>query len=760
MSDIFDQSGQKFGVNPDLLRAIAQTESSGDPTQISKDQNGNPVAYGLMQFTPATARSVGVQDPMDPNQAVPGAAKLMRGLLDASGGDEKSALLAYHGGPNQSQWGPLTRAYPEKVYNAMAQIVKSRISQNDPVVQFASQVKGPDAIPGPALAQKSGGSGDPVYDFLANGGGDTPAAQPDQAVGVPDWMDKYVTGPVAAGVSMLGSAVAAPVSNAYGILKELVSGKMGTPEGSQLAQDEAAKAQDVLTPKPTSPGGKNALKTATGAISDFFDQTKLGGMGPPEFAALTAIPSFEEASNGVKALLPETVSAKLGQTQGAIPAGSVGAAGTIPAEQARAVVASSSPELKSAVENAVQSGKPINQQVLNRYATADSLPVPMKLLPGQATGDPALISAERNSRSTNPIYAEHYNQQEQQFTQNLNAIREKAAPDIFTDNPVDLGQQVMDAYESKDAALNAQIAAKYQALRDANGGEFPLDGKQFVANADAALHKQLLYHEVPAGVRSTLNDIARTGNMTFEDFEALRTNLARTMRSPSADGNVRAAAGVIRNALEELPMPPQAQGLKSLADDARASARARFLTIESDPAYSAVVNGKTSPDQFISKFVVNGTREGAQTMRSNLAEYPQAQQAMAAGAIDMLKKKAGIINGSERMNQSSFNRALDQISPKLSSILDTEPRTDLQNLADVARWSKEQPAGSFVNNSNTVPAAIAMFGKNLAERGVNAALPGAGVGSWIRDYFGKKADLRASQKALTPGAALLYGTKK
>ena len=44
----------------------------------------------------------------------------------------------------------------------------------------------------------------------------------------------------------------------------------------------------------------------------------------------------------------------------------------------------------------------------------------------------------------------------------------------------------------------------------------------------------------------------------FENFESMRTNLARIARS-NADGNVKAAAGVIRSALEDIPLRPGAE---------------------------------------------------------------------------------------------------------------------------------------------------------------------------------------------------------
>lgn len=89
---LFRQAGQRYGVSPDLLAAVAQTESSFRPRAVSPAG-----ARGLMQLMPATARGLGV-DPMNPAQAVDGAARLLSQHL-RSFGSTSLALAAYNAGP-------------------------------------------------------------------------------------------------------------------------------------------------------------------------------------------------------------------------------------------------------------------------------------------------------------------------------------------------------------------------------------------------------------------------------------------------------------------------------------------------------------------------------------------------------------------------------------------------------------------------------------------------------------------------------------
>lgn len=92
-AELFQAAGAKYGVDPRLLAAVAKQESSYNPNAVSAAG-----AKGLMQLMPATARSLGVSDPLDPEQAVTGAAKLLRDLLREFGSTEL-ALAAYNAGP-------------------------------------------------------------------------------------------------------------------------------------------------------------------------------------------------------------------------------------------------------------------------------------------------------------------------------------------------------------------------------------------------------------------------------------------------------------------------------------------------------------------------------------------------------------------------------------------------------------------------------------------------------------------------------------
>jgi len=116
-ANLFQQAGARYGVSSALLAAVAKTESGFDSAAVSSTG-----AQGLMQFMPATARSLGV-DPSDPASAIDGAARYLKGLTQQFGSTEL-ALAAYNAGPGTvARYGGIppyaeTQSYVQKVTTA------------------------------------------------------------------------------------------------------------------------------------------------------------------------------------------------------------------------------------------------------------------------------------------------------------------------------------------------------------------------------------------------------------------------------------------------------------------------------------------------------------------------------------------------------------------------------------------------------------------------------------------------------------------
>lgn len=91
--EIFQAAAAKYGVDANLLAAVARQESGFNPKAVS-----GAGAQGIMQLMPATARGLGVSNPFDPAQAIDGAARLLKSLQSEFGRTDL-ALAAYNAGP-------------------------------------------------------------------------------------------------------------------------------------------------------------------------------------------------------------------------------------------------------------------------------------------------------------------------------------------------------------------------------------------------------------------------------------------------------------------------------------------------------------------------------------------------------------------------------------------------------------------------------------------------------------------------------------
>lgn len=123
-SDIFQAASDKYNVPKNLLEAVAMTESSFNPNDVSYCG-----ATGLMQLMPGTAKSLGVQDSYDPVENVMGGAKYLSQMLNKYNGDTSLALAAYNGGPgNVAKYHgvpPFCESYVAKVNSYMNKGVTS-----------------------------------------------------------------------------------------------------------------------------------------------------------------------------------------------------------------------------------------------------------------------------------------------------------------------------------------------------------------------------------------------------------------------------------------------------------------------------------------------------------------------------------------------------------------------------------------------------------------------------------------------------------
>lgn len=529
--------------------------------------------------------------------------------------------------------------------------------------------------------------------------------------------------------------------------------------GTTPDQQRIARLREAMSGYKVGPEGQRILE----AVGDVLGAAKIPPVVPEAGALAAAAQVKPTAAPRAKAAMAEW-KAQLEPTAapGAVPTamppgGSVGAMATPNTAIIQQALSVASPELKAQISN-IPVNK-VNIPTLQRHIEADTLPTPVRLTEGQATGDVVKLSKEQNRKGQDPVLAQRFNEQNGQLIDNLEKFRERAAPDAYGAKTIDHSQSILDAYKTLDNTLTTNIDAKYQALRDAAGGQFPVDAPKLLQNVQNSLKKQLLSNDAPPSQFKELQRLAESNSMTFEDFLSLRRNLGNVART-AQDGNVRTAASLMIKELENLPLQEGARQLKPLADQARKAARDRFQMLERDPAYRAAVNDTVPADKFLEKFVINGHNKNVQAMIDHLGADSVARQHMAAGTINYLRDRAGIIDNQGNFSQSGYNKALKFLddSNKLPLIFDGETSTGLKTLGNVARYTQAQPRGSFVNNSNTLVGALAERAATLTktgiEQGLNIGVPGLQLGSQIMEMRARRAAAKETEKALAPGAGI------
>ncbi len=375
------------------------------------------------------------------------------------------------------------------------------------------------------------------------------------------------------------------------------------------------------------------------------------------------------------------------------------------------------------VRKAMPADAELNAKALRHFVdfrTAGATPTrgTLTMDPVQITREKNLAKIGANSASDGQRLATLENANNRALVEGLNSMGAANAVD-----EVQTGQRASEALQGWLDGRKAAVNNLYASARDSSGRSVALDGAAFTKQASQLLDDNLLGHALPKGVETHLNRIAM-GEVPFDVnyAEQLKTVIAKLQRNTN-DGQQRLALGMVRQALEDTPIHPQA--VAGLAEDgsaaigmfnqARTEHRNLMGIIEKSPALKALHEGGLAPDRFVRSYVGGAANADDVQRLANLlrSESPEAFQAVKNSIAAELKGKGTgwAADDAAKLGASSFRSGVRSFGDaKLQAFFSPEEMQQLGAIGRVADYTMVQPAGSAVNNSNT---AGALVGKAL-----------------------------------------------
>lgn len=473
----------------------------------------------------------------------------------------------------------------------------------------------------------------------------------------------------------------------------------------------------------------NPLNYAQEAAHAAAEKTADWGWSPAISAGLESLPAALPLIGGAAKLAGSGVRAVSRAYIGEAPAAAeaateTGAAGNLSA-------AATAPDLSvahPALRDAITQTKNPNQTALERHLDTAQLPLPegedpLGLRKGQATGDSQQISDEKNLRGdpdTQGILTNSIEDQDKKLVKSVGEIQRRANPDIVHRDNVEHDQTAIDAIKNQDNQMVLDTRAKYKALADANGGAVPIDGQAAMGDINQKLEKGFLTDTAQGNhvISSILKKLNSPDQMDFESFENARTRLAEVQRGGGSDA---AAAHIVRDALENMPLSADAAHLKGLANTARESAKARFNIIDKNPAFASAIddNGIRNPEtglhvigassplagKFLNNFALGDGPNATPAYINRLKDAvpdPSLSSSIEAASLNKLRDAAGVDPlGGGSFRNDSYRTALNKITPKANALFKPETIDNLQRLKRVGGYVNDEGKGGTTNRSNT-----------------------------------------------------------
>jgi hypothetical protein len=434
--------------------------------------------------------------------------------------------------------------------------------------------------------------------------------------------------------------------------------------------------------------------------------------------------------------------------------------------------------MRQDVQNALEHGADINPQMIVNRARAESLPAPVYLRSGQASGDSAQYAIEQNLRGVKGVGEPILNSETEQntaFIKNLDMLGAKNAP-----STVDFGNSYAPKIQQAWDTLDARKNALYAAVRNSQGQSAALDGVDVGSKIGQQLNNpqaSFAYDLLPSNIQKTVESLTK-GDFPLSVAQAQSLDKIWGSQARSSEGSV---ANAINQAREVLGNAAPTDALGEQAQQAYAAAKAAHAQQMSlinpkqlngmpnpnfQPLMATVLNAPRAADgssmagdMLFAKSFLNAPPSVAQKNLQFLSQVdPGAPQQVGQTLMGEIKRQALNDASSERGTVSEAVLRHWSGSPVNSARLDAlmpKPAVDtFHNLAATVEAAKLRPTASPVSTSNSgVPLLNAGIDylKNSVAGQVVKRLP------IVRDIAGgleQAGDQTAAQAAMRPGVTL------
>jgi hypothetical protein len=408
--------------------------------------------------------------------------------------------------------------------------------------------------------------------------------------------------------------------------------------------------------------------------------------------------------------------------------------------------------IRQQVNEALRAGKKLDAAAQFRKQDFEGLGV--KPMLGQITRDPTQFAMEKNLRSADPRLATASNEQTRALAERLRGFGANGAVEA----PI-AGDEFVGHLAGVDKQLGSQVSDSYKAARAAVGRDMEIPVSNLAQ--DMAKIKRDFGSKIPDAVISRLDEFGVFSGKPQKilDMNEAEDILQQLNKLKGSDNGTNNALTAINKAVKNAIMEADDQG--GVFAVPRNLAAQRFKLHDMVPALRAAAEGDASADKFVGQYLLRGETKDVKALADLLKKtspelYDQARSQFGQEIVRAAYGENAA--GDKALRPEMLAKALRQFGPKRLEAFFSQSEIDQMNrAARVGAYMESIPAGSPVNTSNSLTAALPFLAKIPGADKVAAVLKaGAAIGSGLRNANtvnnAVRAEVPATAAELSPQA--------